>query len=66
MHRGRGAAISLGLTCLMIGLIFDVSATDPATFGGIAVLLFVVARVACYLPALRAVKVDPLIALRYE
>ena len=61
-----GMAISLGLTRLMSGLLFDVSTTDPATFGGIAALLFTVALVACYLPALRAVRVDPLIALRYE
>ncbi|HEY0099406.1 MAG TPA: ABC transporter permease [Pyrinomonadaceae bacterium] len=61
-----GMLLSLGLTHLMSGLLFGVSATDPATFGVIAVLLFGVALVACYLPALRAVKVDPLIALRYE
>jgi putative ABC transport system permease protein len=61
-----GMAISLWLMRLISGLLYGVSATDPTTFVGIAALLFAVALVACYLPALRAIKVDPLIALRYE
>lgn len=61
-----GMATSFGLTRLMSGLLFGVSPSDPLTFTGIAALLTLVALLACYLPARRATKVDPTIALRCE
>jgi ABC-type antimicrobial peptide transport system permease subunit len=74
---GRGMLLTLvglvlglggawGLTRVMAGLLFGVGTTDAVTFAGVALLLATVAAIACYVPARRATKVDPIVALRSE
>jgi putative ABC transport system permease protein len=61
-----GLGLAFALSRFMANLLFGISAQDPITFGGVALLLGVIALVACWIPAQRATRVDPVIALRYE
>jgi putative ABC transport system permease protein len=63
---GIGIVLAFLLARLIASLLYSVSLTDPLTFGAVAIVLFAAALTACYLPARRAMRVDPMIALRYQ
>jgi len=66
MGAAIGTVASLGVTRFLRSMLYDVKPNDPMTLGGVTALLLVVALAACYIPARRATRVDPVIALRYE
>jgi putative ABC transport system permease protein len=61
-----GIAATTGVTRFMSAMLYGIHAGDPLTFAGVAILLTLVALAACYIPARRAMRVDPMVALRYE
>jgi ABC-type antimicrobial peptide transport system permease subunit len=61
-----GIAGALALTHYLRSLLFGISATDPIIFAGISLMLIAITLLACFIPARRAMRVDPMIALRYE
>jgi ABC-type antimicrobial peptide transport system permease subunit len=63
---GIGLLIALGLARFIAGMLYEVSAADPVTFVLVPVLLLIIAVLACYVPARRATRVDPIVALRAE